>query len=75
MIYFSAVLFIAALAGWGWMVFGDHFTWADRRRELCKIGDHWMTTTPLIWHNKQGEYFSGTHCRACDFQKVIKVEK
>jgi hypothetical protein len=34
-----------------------------------------MTTTPLIWHNKQGEYFSGTHCRACYFQTHVKVEK
>jgi hypothetical protein len=75
MIYFSAALFMAALAGWGWMVFGNHFTWVERRKELCKIGDHWMTTKSMIWHNKQGEYFSGTHCRACDFQKVIKVEK
>jgi len=75
MIYFSAVLFIVALAGWGWLVFGDHMTWEERRKELCKIGHHWMTTKPLIWHNKQGEYFSGTHCRACDFQKIIRIEK
>jgi len=69
------LLWFIALTLPAWGVFGNHFTWAERRRELCKIGDHWMTTTPLIWHNKQGEYFGGTHCRACDFQKHVKIEK
>jgi len=69
------LLWFIALALPAWGVFGNHFTWAERRRELCKIGDHWMTTKPLIWHNKQGEYFSGTHCRACDFQKHVRIEK
>lgn len=71
----SAVLFLIALVGWGWCVFANHWTWEERRKGLCSIGEHWMTSKPLIWHNKHGEYFSGTHCRACDFQKVTKVEK
>jgi hypothetical protein len=75
MIYFSAVLFVAALAGWGRLVFGDHFTWEERRRELCKIGDHWMNKKGIEYHNKQGEYFFERHCRACDYQEITKIEK
>jgi len=71
----SLILFVIALVGWGWMVFGNHYTWVERRRELCKIGVHWMTDKVLEYHNNQGEYFSGTHCRACDFQKHVKIKK
>jgi len=66
----SAVLFAIALAGWAYMVFGNHFTWQERRRDLCKIGEHWLTDRGLTWYNKQGEYFSERHCRACDYMKV-----
>ena len=57
------------------MVFGNHFTWQERRKELCSIGEHWLTEKSLEFHNKQGQYFTEQHCRACDYMKVTKVEK
>ena len=71
----SLFLFVFALIGWGWLVFGNHFTWLERRQELCSIGDHWLTNKGLTWHNKHGEYFTERHCRACDHMQVTKVEK
>ena len=71
----SLFLFVFVLIGWGWLVFGNHFTWQDRRRELCKIGDHWLTNKGLTWHNTHGEYFTERHCRACDHMQVTKVKK
>lgn len=71
----SAVLFLIALVGWGWCVFANHFTWLERRRELCKIGEHWLTNRGLTWHNKHGEYFSERHCRACDHMEVKRESR
>ena len=71
----SLFLFVFALIGWGWLVFGNHFTWLERRQELCKIGDHWLTNKGLTWHNNHGEYFTERHCRACDHMQVTKVEE
>jgi hypothetical protein len=66
----STVLFLIALVGWWWLVFANHFTWSERRKELCKIGDHWLTKKGSPWHNKHGEYFTERHCRACDHMEV-----
>jgi hypothetical protein len=71
----SLFLFVVILFIWGYMVFGNHFTWQERRKELCSIGEHWLTEKSLEFHNKQGQYFTEQHCRACDYMKVTKVEK
>jgi hypothetical protein len=71
----SLILFVVALVGWGWLVFGNHFTWAERRKQLCSIGEHWLTNNGIEWHNKQGEYFTERHCRACNYMEVTKVEE
>ena len=70
----STILFVIALSGWAWLVFGDHFTWEERRRELCSIGQHLMNTKGIKYHNKEGQYFYERHCRACNYQDITKVE-
>ena len=69
-------LFLFSLIGWGWLVFGDHFTWVERRRELCrKYNEHWLTDKGLEWHNDKGQYFIERHCRACDYMQTKEVNK
>jgi hypothetical protein len=71
----SAILFVVALVGWGWLVFGNHFTWLERRKQLCSIGHHWMNKKGIEYHNQEGQYFFARHCRACDYQEITKVKK
>jgi hypothetical protein len=73
MIYFSAVLFMAALAGWGWMVFGNHMTARNRRKEICSTGNH-RYTKPMEWLSLDGTHHTGTHCRDCGHWKTWKTQ-
>lgn len=74
MIYFSAVLFVAALAGWGWLVFGDHMTARDRRKEICSTGNH-RYTKPIAWLSLDGATrMTGTHCRDCGHWNTWKAQ-
>lgn len=70
----SIVLFVIILIAYAYLVFGNHFTWIERRKQLCKFGDHWLTKTGIEFHNKQGEYFTERHCRACDYMEVTKIK-
>ena len=70
MIYFSAVLFVVALTGWGWLVFGDHMTAQERRKEICSTGNH-RYTKPITWLAMNAtDSVTGTHCRDCGHWKI-----
>ena len=73
-IYLNWFLFLTALIGWGWLVFGEHMTAAQFRKECCAIGEHkyskamrWLSLpkpgTPSVWMVSQ-------HCAHCGNYKT-----
>ena len=67
------LLWLVALAGWGWLVFGDHMTAQDRRKEICSTGDH-RYNKPMEWLSLDGTRYTGTHCRDCGHWKTWKAQ-
>ena len=64
------LLWLMALAGWGWLVFGDHMTARDRRKEICSTGNH-RYTKPITWLAMNAtDSVTGTHCRDCGHWKA-----
>ncbi len=74
MIYLNWGLFLIALIGWAWLVFGDHMTAAEHRKECCSAGEH-TYTKPMRWltlarPNIPSVWMVSQHCAHCGNYKT-----